>query len=63
VNLLHTVTLQCPYCGEQIEAVVDGSIASQEYVEDCSVCCNPIVMSVTTSDEGDVQVEARAENE
>jgi hypothetical protein len=63
MNMLHTVPVQCPYCGEEIEVVVDGSVSSQEYVEDCSVCCNPIVMSITTCEDGDVQVAARAENE
>ena len=34
---------QCPYCWEQISMFLDSSIAtSQNYVEDCEVCCNPI---------------------
>ena len=32
----------CPYCGEPNEVAVDpGGGASQEYVEDCQVCCRP----------------------
>lgn len=37
----------CPYCGEPIVIWIDaaGGIR-QRYVEDCSVCCNPIELSV-----------------
>jgi hypothetical protein len=45
--------VQCPYCGETIPVVVDeGGGASQRYVEDCSVCCRPVEMSVQESGDG-----------
>jgi hypothetical protein len=36
----------CPYCWESITVLVDTSVAEQEYVEDCEVCCNPIAIHV-----------------
>ena len=39
----------CPYCGELIELVVDLSIDEQEYVEDCAVCCRPMVVRVSVA--------------
>jgi len=39
--------IYCPYCGESINIDVDHSVDSQSYVEDCQVCCQPIVISVT----------------
>lgn len=33
---------QCPYCWEEISMLMDTSITSQRYIEDCEVCCNPI---------------------
>jgi len=33
---------RCPYCGEQISMVLDMSVRSQTYIEDCEVCCRPI---------------------
>jgi len=33
---------QCPHCWEEISMLLDASISSQTYVEDCEVCCNPI---------------------
>jgi hypothetical protein len=35
-------TVRCPCCGEQNEIALDpGSGPSQEYIEDCQVCCRP----------------------
>ena len=53
----------CPYCGEVIEILVDQSLPEQEYVEDCQVCCRPIVFNVLIDADGDVAVSARSENE
>jgi endogenous inhibitor of DNA gyrase (YacG/DUF329 family) len=52
----------CPYCGESIEVVIDMSVESQEYIEDCSVCCRPITLTAWVAD-GAVQVNARHEND
>jgi transposase-like protein len=34
-------TIQCPYCGQSFELVVDTSIAEQRFTTDCEVCCRP----------------------
>ena len=62
MDILQTFLLQCPSCGEQIEIVVDCSLAEQEYVEDCEVCCNPMIIRASSTDEGEIDVEARPEN-
>jgi transcription elongation factor Elf1 len=36
----------CPYCWESISMLLDLSVDSQSYVEDCEVCCNPIDIQV-----------------
>lgn len=47
----------CPYCGEEVEVVVDpGGGSHQEYVEDCEVCCQPWQVRVTFDEGGQVQV-------
>jgi len=39
--------VRCPYCGEWIEIEVDeGGGMQQQYIEDCWVCCRPIVVTV-----------------
>jgi hypothetical protein len=45
-----TAETTCPYCGESITLFLDLSVESQEYIEDCSVCCQP--MTVIYSAEG-----------
>jgi hypothetical protein len=52
MNGLEAVNIQCPFCWEVIEITVDCSVLSQEYVEDCEVCCRPIVMKVEISADG-----------
>lgn len=51
---MYTMTkqVQCPYCGEFIDIVVDTSVLHQEYIEDCSVCCRPIEMRAVV--DGDI---------
>ncbi len=38
--------ISCPFCGESISIRVDVFIDRQDYIEDCSVCCRPIQISV-----------------
>ncbi len=40
------VDVSCPYCAETIMVRADLSAGSQSYVEDCQVCCQPIMISV-----------------
>ena len=63
MNLLHENNINCPYCGELITILVDGSIEIQQYIEDCQVCCRPIDIHVNVSENGECQVEARSEND
>ena len=51
----------CPYCGEQITLLVDLSVAQQEYIEDCEVCCRPIAISASVAGEG-VALDVRHED-
>jgi hypothetical protein len=55
--------IPCPCCGETISILVDNSLPEQSYVEDCHVCCRPIVIEVSVDPDGEVSVSARSENE
>ncbi len=49
-------------CGEEIVVPIDLSAGtSQEYVEDCPICCRPNVVHVEVDDDGDVRVWAQGE--
>ena len=61
--MLSPVLIHCPYCGEPIEILVDPSAGNQQqYVEDCQVCCQPMLLSVAVDDEGEVRVDVTTEN-
>lgn len=59
--MLETTTeVSCPYCGEMITLLLDLSVEEQSYIEDCSVCCQPMNVSYRVQDGelADVSVEA-----
>jgi Cysteine-rich CPXCG len=49
---LQVRTVQCPYCGEPFDTVVDFSAGSTSYIEDCAICCRPIEFRLEVADEG-----------
>ena len=53
----------CPHCGERIDTFVDeGGGSEQEYIEDCAVCCRPILFRAVFSEErGEYDVDVSAE--
>ena len=59
-SLLDTRTIICPHCWEQIQVVIDTSEPEQSYIEDCSVCCRPIALTVSTTDGEVLDVAAEA---
>jgi len=55
--------IDCPYCGEPIELLLDDSVADQCYIEDCAVCCRPIALAVAFDADGVPRVQAAREDE
>jgi Cysteine-rich CPXCG len=50
-------TVTCPYCAESVDITLDpGSGSTQEYVEDCEVCCQPWCVSVSYRGDGSASV-------
>jgi len=60
---LNERTISCPYCGELIDVLIDVEDVGQEYIEDCQVCCKPIIFVVYSSISGDFSLSVRSENE
>ncbi len=63
MNELVEKQVYCPYCGEFIDLLIDTSVSHQNYIEDCQVCCRPIIVDVIASQDGDVSVTASHEDE
>lgn len=45
-NLEAMETVECPYCGQVVDCLVDTSIDQQRFTTDCEVCCRPFEVSV-----------------
>jgi hypothetical protein len=63
LNQLTETTIGCPYCGELIEVLLDAADIDQQYIEDCQVCCRPIVFFVSENMNGDLSVTVYSEDE
>lgn len=63
MEALRLVPVTCPYCGEEVELLVEPADGPQEYVEDCAVCCRPWQVQVTTAADGTVEVYARRDDD
>ncbi|MBC30610.1 MAG: CPXCG motif-containing cysteine-rich protein [Muricauda sp.] len=51
---------QCPYCWEEISMLLDTSVLEQVYIEDCEVCCNPIEVRCSFSNDEMSSFEAQS---
>ena len=47
------VSYPCPWCGAPGEASIDMVSGEREWVEDCGVCCAPIVFRRVDSGDGE----------
>lgn len=63
MNALAEREEQCPYCGELIDVLIDCSVPHQNYIEDCRVCCQPIIFDVIVGIDGELTVLLLSENE
>lgn len=64
MECMKTVTVQCPYCGALNEELIDCSVEPpEEYVEDCEICCSPMVITIRSVEGEEPVVTVRRENE
>ena len=63
MDQLFETDIACPYCGETISVLIDESSMEHSYIEDCQVCCRPIVFLVTAYPGDEPRVEVRREDD
>ncbi len=61
MDLLQEHDVTCPYCWQPITVLVDCSVSAQDYVEDCHICCRPILLRIHLEEDVAV-IEAVPEN-
>ncbi len=54
------VSVDCPYCGETNDLVLDPATAGA-LVQDCEVCCRPWDLHIARDAEGQLVVHASAQ--
>ncbi|MGD8571167.1 MAG: CPXCG motif-containing cysteine-rich protein [Gammaproteobacteria bacterium] len=52
--MLDTQNVSCPYCGETFDTAIDASAGTQDYIEDCYVCCRPIRFVIQVDHNGEL---------
>jgi transposase-like protein len=53
-------SVQCPFCGQTFDIVVDTSVAFQRFTTDCEICCRPFEV-IAQCEPGEIQsLEVRA---
>ena len=61
---LDEIIIVCPYCGESLDVLVDTSSGGpQQYYEDCSVCCAPILFVISEDDSGEIVIDVKRDDE
>jgi len=46
MQLMVPADIACPYCGETFALEIDTSQREQDLIEDCSICCRPIALTI-----------------
>jgi len=41
-HAMPSASIQCTFCGQPIEVVLDDNEGEQNLITDCEVCCRPI---------------------
>ncbi|CAI86652.1 MULTISPECIES: CPXCG motif-containing cysteine-rich protein [Pseudoalteromonas] len=63
MNQLTEKSIGCPYCGETIDVLLDAADLDQQYIEDCQVCCKPIIFKVFEDADAELGVNVYSEDD
>lgn len=60
--MLPSDSVQCPFCWETIEIVYEPDEGTDEFVCDCTVCCNPINFTVMDDGMGGTYLQVQSDD-
>ena len=55
LELVSVVAIRCPWCGEPNETQVELTTGDRDYIEDCTVCCQPMELSAEFREDGSLR--------
>jgi hypothetical protein len=58
--MLSSADVACPHCWETVNLTLDLSVPEQSYIEDCPVCCRPMMVSYSSADGELAQISVEA---
>ena len=62
--MLQSADLDCPWCWVSNSLLLDCSAGDSELVEDCTVCCRPMLLRIQVDEDGQLLgVEVTREND
>lgn len=61
--MIDSIEIRCPHCGETITLALDPSEGDHARVEDCAVCCSPMVVTVSGVTSGHPTVSVKRDND
>ena len=53
----------CPYCASPNTAWIEADSRDHSLVQDCEVCCRPVLLRLHRHSDGFIELDVRAENE
>jgi transcription elongation factor Elf1 len=60
VEIAEEYEFDCPHCWEKNSIILDMSVEAQSYIEDCTICCNPIEISYRAEDGLVIEFDAKS---
>lgn len=63
MNVEQEAKILCPYCSSAQTLLLDISAGDQALVEDCEVCCQPMLLNLHIENGQLINCDARRENE
>lgn len=58
IELLQEIAYDCPHCWQPNTTLLDLSAPLDAFIEDCRVCCHPVLLEVTDAEDGAPRVAA-----
>ncbi|HEX7030834.1 MAG TPA: CPXCG motif-containing cysteine-rich protein [Gammaproteobacteria bacterium] len=63
MSLLDEIEVTCPYCGSPFAVEAEPGLATQQFIEDCPVCCRPVEFDMAAEPDGSWRFTARRDDE